>query len=92
MGTSDETPIQALCRLWRDEVVPAMVAEIEKREAENLSVSIAEPENSDHKGLVSADLRGANLYGTEVFRAVFGETNLQGANLKKTKIEKWVPK
>ena len=41
--------------------------------------------------LVTTDLRGANLYGAEVFRAVLGETNLRGANLKKTKIEKWTP-
>ncbi|MGD9240142.1 MAG: DUF2169 domain-containing protein [Desulfobacterales bacterium] len=72
----------------------ARQARFEKSDLEGANmVSINLFEGSLQKArLVSADLRGANLYGTEVFRAVFGETNLKGANLKKTKIEKWVPK
>jgi uncharacterized protein YjbI with pentapeptide repeats len=69
-------------------------ARFEKSDLEGANmVSINLFEGSLQKArLVTADLRGANLYGAEVFRAVFGETKLKGANLKKTKIEKWAPK
>jgi uncharacterized protein YjbI with pentapeptide repeats len=72
----------------------ARQARFEKSDLEGANmVSINLLEGSLQKArLVTTDLRGANLYGAEVFRAVFGETNLQGANLKKTKIEKWAPK
>ena len=39
--------------------------------------------------LTGADLRKANLYSAEVLRAVFGDTKLQYANLKMTKIKSW---
>ena len=72
----------------------ARQARFEKSDLEGANmVSINLFEGSLQKArLVTTDLRGANLYGAEVFRAVFGETKLDGANLKKTKIEKWAPK
>jgi hypothetical protein len=39
--------------------------------------------------LVRTDLRMANLYGAEVMRAVVGDTDFRGANLKMTKIFDW---
>lgn len=39
--------------------------------------------------LTGADLRHANLYSAEVLRAVFGQTRVEGANLKMTKIRDW---
>jgi uncharacterized protein YjbI with pentapeptide repeats len=71
----------------------ARQARFEKSDLEGASmVCINLLEGSLQKArLVTTDLRGANLYGVEVFRAVFGETSLGGANLKKTKIEKWAP-
>jgi uncharacterized protein YjbI with pentapeptide repeats len=41
--------------------------------------------------LVRTDFRMANLYGAEVMRAVVGETDFRGANLKMTKISDWRP-
>jgi len=72
----------------------ARQARFEKSDLEGANmVSINLFEGSLRKArLVTTDLSGANLYGAEVFRAVFGQTNLQGANLKKTKIEKWAPR
>jgi len=38
--------------------------------------------------LVQADLSGGNCYRADFFHAVFGETGLEGANVKKTLIDK----
>jgi uncharacterized protein YjbI with pentapeptide repeats len=37
--------------------------------------------------LVQADLRQTNLYGVEMYKAILGDTRLEGANLKKTLLQ-----
>ncbi len=37
--------------------------------------------------LVQADMRGANCYAVDFFKAVFGETRMEGANLKRSLID-----
>ena len=94
-GTKLEMADLSECNLKKANFYRAFArqARFEKSDLEGATmVSINLLEGSLQKArLVTTDLRGANLYGAEVFRAVFGETNLQGANLKKTKIEKWTP-
>jgi len=42
--------------------------------------------------LVGTDLKGANLFEVEFLKAKLGKVNFQHANLKRTKLARWVPK
>lgn len=42
--------------------------------------------------LVRTDLKGSNLFEVEFLKATVNKTNFQDANLKKTKLARWVPK
>lgn len=41
--------------------------------------------------LYHCDLEGANLFAVDFYEAVFRETDLQGANLKRTFFDRWTP-
>ncbi|MBN2515589.1 MAG: DUF2169 domain-containing protein [Deltaproteobacteria bacterium] len=42
--------------------------------------------------LVRTDLKGSNLFEVEFLKATVNKTNFQDANLKRTKLARWVPK